>query len=66
MALYRDVYPIDFDVTKFKNNTELKAAALDVLKKEEYIKNGDLVVVTCGDHIGVAGGTNSLTILQVV
>ena len=66
MALYRDVYPIEFDVTKFKNNTELKAAALDVLKKEEYIKNGDLVVVTCGDHIGVAGGTNSLTILQVV
>jgi len=65
MALYRDVYPVEFDVTKFKTNTELKAAAIDVLKKSGYIKNDDLVVVTCGDHIGVTGGTNSLTILQV-
>lgn len=66
MALYRDVYPIEFDVTKFKTNTELKAAVLDVLKKTGLIKNDDNVIITCGDHIGVAGSTNSLTILQVV
>ncbi|EKE01770.1 MAG: hypothetical protein ACD_21C00056G0002 [uncultured bacterium] len=66
MALYKDVYPVEFDVTKFNNNTELKAAAIDELKKAGYVKNGDLVAVTCGDHIGVTGGTNSLTILQVV
>ncbi|MEI8054759.1 MAG: pyruvate kinase [bacterium] len=65
MALYRDVYPIDFDVTKFKTNTEIKAASIDVLKKAGLIKNDDLVAVACGDHIGVAGGTNSLTILRV-
>ncbi|CAL7962019.1 pyruvate kinase II [Gammaproteobacteria bacterium] len=66
MVLYRDVYPIEFDVTKFKTNIEIKAAAIDVLKKADLIKNDDLVAVACGDHIGVAGGTNSLTILQVV
>jgi len=66
MALYRDVYPIEFDVTQFKTNTEIKAAAIAALKKLGLIKNDDLVAVTCGDHIGVAGGTNSLTILQVV
>jgi pyruvate kinase len=65
MALYRDVYPIEFDVTKFKNNTELKAAAMSELKKSGYLKKDDLIAITCGDHIGVTGGTNSLTILQV-
>lgn len=66
MALYRDVYPIDFDVTQFKTDNEIKAAAIAALKKVGLLKNDDLVAVTCGDHIGVAGGTNSLTILQVV
>ena len=65
MALYSDVYPISFDVTRFKNNTDLKKAAIDELQKLHFVKPTDLVVVTSGDHIGVAGGTNSLTILKV-
>ena len=65
MALYSDVYPIEFDVTKFKNNTELKKAALDKLQQSNLVRTEDLVVVTSGDHIGVTGRTNSLTILQV-
>lgn len=65
MAMYRDVYPTEFDVTKFKNNTELKNAAISELKKLGHIKKDDLVVVTCGDHIGITGETNSLTILRV-
>lgn len=64
MALYSDVYPIAFDVTKFANNTELKKAVLDELQRLTLVKTGDLVTVTSGDHIGVTGGTNSLTILQ--
>ena len=58
MALYSDVYPISFDVTRFKNNTDLKKAAIDELQKLHFVKPADLVVVTSGDHIGVAGGTN--------
>jgi pyruvate kinase len=65
MVLYRDVYPTEFDFTKFKTNAEIKAAAVTMLKKANLIKNGDFVAITCGDHIGVSGGTNSLTILQV-
>ena len=65
MALYSDVYPIEFDVTQFKNNTELKQAAIDKLQESNLVRSEDLVVVTSGDHIGVTGRTNSLTILQV-
>lgn len=66
MALYRDVYPIELDVVKFKDNAELKVAAVNALKQAGHIKNGDLVVITCGDHIGITGETNSLVISQVV
>jgi pyruvate kinase len=65
MALYSDVYPIEFDVTKYANNTALKAGAIAELQKTGKVKTGDLVAVTSGDHIGIAGGVNSLTILQV-
>ena len=64
MALYKDVYPIQFDVTKFANNTKLKAAVINKLKEAGHIKSEALIALTCGDHIGVTGGTNSLTILQ--
>lgn len=66
MALYSDVYPIEFDVTQFTNNTELKKAAIEKLQQSNLVRTEDLVVVTCGDNIGVTGSTNSLTILQVL
>jgi pyruvate kinase len=65
MNLYSDVCPILFDVTKYSSNTEIKKGAVDQLKTLGFINDGDLVIVTAGDHIGVSGGTNSLTILQV-
>lgn len=65
MALYSDVYPIEFDVTKFSNTPELRKAVLDGLQQSNLIDVDDLVVVTSGDHVGVTGSTNSLTILQV-
>lgn len=64
MPLYRNVYPIEFDATKYKTNTEVKTAAISLLKNSGYIDTGDLVIITCGDHMGIAGSTNSLTILQ--
>lgn len=65
MALYSDVYPIEFDVTKYKNNTVLKQAAIEILQQANLIRADDLVAVTSGDNIGITGGTNSLTILEV-
>jgi len=64
MPLYRNVYPLEFDAIKYKTNTEVKTAAVSLLKNSGYINTGDLVIITCGDHMGVAGSTNSLTILQ--
>jgi pyruvate kinase len=65
MSVYRDVYPIEFDVTKYTTLSAVKRAALVELQRLGYISNGDLVVITCGDYIGVQGTTNSLTILKV-
>lgn len=65
MALYRDVYPIEFDVTKYTTLSAVKRAAIIELQRLGYVTNGDLVAITCGDYIGVQGMTNSLTILKV-
>ncbi len=65
MALYSDVYPIEFDVTQYKTNAELKQAAIDKLQASGLVRSEDLVVITSGDNIGITGRTNSLTILQV-
>jgi pyruvate kinase len=65
MALYRDVFPIDFDVTKYDNNAELKKAAIAKLEEARLVRKGDTVLITYGDHIGVMGQTNSITVLKV-
>lgn len=64
MALYRDVYPIPFDATHIDRRT-LNQAAIYELQKRGILKNGDLVIITKGDLIGVHGRTNSLKIVTV-
>lgn len=65
MSLYSDVCPIEFDVTACASNTDVKIASINELKKRGLVKEGDLVIITSGENIGVSGGTNSLTILTV-
>lgn len=64
MTLYRDVHSIYFDVTKIES-TQVKKAAVEALKKQGYIKDGDRVIITRGPRKGIHGGTNSLTIIEV-
>ena len=64
MALYRDVQPIYFDVTKTKGE-EVKKGAIEELQKLGLVKDGDLVIITRGPKKGVHGGTNSMTIVEV-
>lgn len=64
MCLYRGVYPIEFDVTN-KNRDEVNRDAVAELEKRGFVKNGDLVIITKGDHMGVLGGTNAMKIVQV-
>ncbi len=64
MALYRDVYPIHFDATHLDRRL-LNQSAVDELKKRGILKDGDLVIITKGDLIGVHGRTNSMKIFTV-
>ncbi|RDI44603.1 pyruvate kinase [Aquicella lusitana] len=64
MTLYRGVYPIPFDATHIDRRV-LNQAATQELQKRGILKNGDLVIITKGDLIGVHGRTNSLKIVTV-
>ncbi len=66
--LYRGVYPVYFDYTKFSNIVESVKAALNELKKIGYLAHGDCVIITHGD-LNVSGKTpghtNNIKIIQV-
>lgn len=64
MTLYRGVYPIPFDATHIDRRI-LNEESVNELKKREILKNGDLVILTKGDLIGVHGRTNSMKIITV-
>lgn len=64
MTLYRGVYPIPFDATHIDRRI-LNQAAIEELQKRHILQNGDLVIITKGDLIGVHGRTNSLKIMTV-
>ncbi len=64
VALYRGVYPVEFDITHTEANhayTDIFQALLDMGQVDE----GDLVILTSGDRTGVSGRTNGMKILQV-
>lgn len=64
MSLYRGVYPISFDATHIDRRVLNHSAALE-LQKRGILDNGDLVIITKGDLIGVHGRTNSLKIITI-
>lgn len=64
MALFRGVYPIPFDATHIDRRS-LNQAAVDELKNRGILQDGDIVIITKGDLIGVHGRTNSMKIFTV-
>ncbi|MEO8965392.1 MAG: pyruvate kinase [Gammaproteobacteria bacterium] len=64
MALYRGVYPIPFDATHFDRRI-VNQSAIDALQQRDILKQGDLVIITKGDLMGVHGKTNSMKIATV-
>ncbi|MBV8341148.1 MAG: pyruvate kinase [Gammaproteobacteria bacterium] len=67
VTLYRGVYPVTFDVTRFADSTELLYRALFTrLLELQLVKRRDLVILTKGEASGVQGGTNSMQILKVM
>jgi len=63
-SLYRDVYPL---MVKYvgHDREELLAEAEKVLVENGVVKDGDLIVLTIGEPIGKAGGTNTMKIVKV-
>ncbi|MEM9103873.1 MAG: pyruvate kinase [Pseudomonadota bacterium] len=64
VCLMRGVYPISFDPTQYERS-EVNKAAIALLKAKGIVQDGEQVVLTKGDNIGLEGGTNALKILTV-
>ena len=63
-ALFRDTYPL---MVKYvgDDREELLEEAERVLVKNGVVRSGDLIVLTIGEPIGKAGGTNTMKIVRV-
>lgn len=64
MTLLRGVTPIAFDSTQMPR-FDVNRCAADELVKRQIVQDGDLVILTSGDHMGEHGGTNKMKILRV-
>jgi pyruvate kinase len=64
MLLFRGVYPVYFDVTAFPPN-DVHRQAVSVLQNRGTVSNGDKVIITHGDLLGIHGGTNLMKIVEV-
>jgi len=64
MTLFRGVYPVSF-TTGTTDHAQLNSEAVDELKRRGAIRDGDLVIITKGDLVGVGGGTNAMKVIEV-
>ena len=64
MTLFRGVYPVSFTTTT-TDHAQLNKEAVDELKRRGAIRDGDLVIITKGDLVGVGGGTNAMKVIEV-
>ncbi|MBI3563502.1 MAG: pyruvate kinase [Gammaproteobacteria bacterium] len=64
VTIYRGVYPISFELST-TNHAEVNREAVDELLRRGAVREGDLVIITKGDLMGVLGGTNGMKIVRV-
>ena len=64
VTLYRGVYPGSFDASH-RSHRQANVAAIKTLKVCYAVKDGDLVIITKGDLMGVHGGTNAMKVVRV-
>jgi pyruvate kinase len=63
-ALFRDTYPLMMQYIGH-DREELLEEAESVLVSNGAVQQGDLILVTFGEPIGTAGGTNTMKIIRV-
>ncbi len=64
VTIYRGVYPIAFDPTKAIGE-QLRADAINSVKTQSLIHQGDTIIITHGTYIGKEGGTDSMKVITV-
>jgi pyruvate kinase len=64
VTLFRGVYPINFN-GKFQDPEIILNSAENELLKRGVVKTGDLILMTIGEPVGKAGGTNTMKIVKV-
>lgn len=64
VTLYRGVYPVNFNV-KSTDHAYVNLEVIDELMRRGAVRDGDLVIITKGDLMGVHGGTNAMKIVRV-
>jgi pyruvate kinase len=63
MALYRNVRPLFLEQSLDRDG--VLRAAEDLLLSKGKVQRGDLIVLTIGEPMGKAGGTNTMKIVRV-
>lgn len=64
VTLFRGVHSISFDVNK-DLEMPIEFQTVKELRRRKIVHKGDLLLVTRGDEMGVAGGTNTMKIVTV-
>ena len=64
VTLYRGVYPVSFEALG-EDRAGVSREAIDELLRRGAVREGDLVIITRGDLMGVGGGTNAMNIVRV-
>ncbi len=64
VALYRGVQPMAFDSADFPND-EVNQRAVQRLRDERLVADGDRIIITKGDYVSAHGGTNALKVVEV-
>ncbi|AKJ96138.1 MULTISPECIES: pyruvate kinase [Thioalkalivibrio] len=64
MTLYRGVYPVTLKPIP-ESHESVNREAVNLLKAEGVVQDGELVIITKGDLQGEHGGTNAMKIVRV-
>jgi len=65
VTLFRGVYPVSFEVAADEDRATIMKEAVDELLRRGSVRDGDLILVTRGETMGDAGGTNTMSIVRV-
>ena len=64
LSLCRGVVPLYFDASVFEPGTT-EARTVEFLRDNDYVEQGDALLLTLGEEIGVPGATNIMRFLEV-